>query len=203
MPVVETILSMPASPGFRKIKFGFNDVVGGTASPFTGSQQVMKWPGEWWEGQASLPPMTRADAENWIAFLGLCHGRFRKFLFTDPSGRTPRGTGAGAPVIDGDNQGGSVISLKGFTANAVGVFLRGDYFEINNHLHKFLSDEDADANGKASFDIFPALRESPADGTPIITTNPKGTFRLSSNKRDWDVDEAKLFGIDFGFVEAF
>jgi hypothetical protein len=164
----------------------------------------MKWPGEWFDGQASLPPMTRAQAEAWVAFLCRCRGRFRKFLLTDPSARTPRGSFAGAPVIDGANQGGlNIISLRGFTANATNVILEGDYFEINNHLHKFISTEDADAGGKATADIFPSLRESPADGKAIITTNPKGTFRLTSNRSEWDVDSAKNFGIDFAFTEAF
>ena len=205
MPVVEAILTPPATPGIKRLNLTASSVVSMTQSPFTGTQQVMKWPGEWWEGQVSLPPMTRAQAEEWIAFLINCRGGYRRFKLGDPSGRVARGSAAGSTtlVIDGAGQGGNLLSLRGFTANALGVLIAGDYVEVADHLYKVTYPEDADQNGAATFDIFPALRTSPADGDPVNIISAAGTFRLAGNKTTWSIDEAKNFGIDFAVMEAF
>jgi hypothetical protein len=203
MVVVEAILSPPATPGFKRMSMFGTSVVASMQSPFTGTQQVLKWPGEWWEAQVSLPPMNRAQAEEWIAFLLNCRGGFRRMKLGDPSGRVPRGVATGAPVIDGAGQGGNLLSLRGFTPNVAGILLAGDYIEVADHLYKVTYPEDTDGNGAATFDIFPALRNSPADGDPVILVNTAGTFRLASNKTQWSIDEAKIFGIDFTALEAF
>jgi hypothetical protein len=70
-------------------------------------------------------------------------------------------------------------------------------------LHKVLTTAASDANGKATLDIFPRLRESPTDFSAIITASPVGTFRLAENRVAWDIDEAKTYGIGFKALEAF
>lgn len=69
-------------------------------------------------------------------------------------------------------------------------------------LHKVLADVTSDANGEVVIPIWPRLRESPANGAYIKTSNCVGTFRLASNERSWDVDEAKVYGVSFSAVEA-
>jgi len=70
-------------------------------------------------------------------------------------------------------------------------------------LHKNLTTAASDANGKATLDIFPRLREAPPDFSAIITASPVGLFRLAENRVAWDIDEAKTYGIGFKAVEAF
>jgi hypothetical protein len=80
-------LSLPANPGFTDAVFSAQSVVAATISPFTLAQQVQKHPGQRWSIQASLPPMQRADAENWISFLLKLNGIEGTFLIGDPSGK--------------------------------------------------------------------------------------------------------------------
>jgi hypothetical protein len=60
----------------------------------------------------------------------------------------------------------------------------------------------SDSNGNATLDIFPRLRESPADGDAITVLNCVGTFRLAVNQTEWDLDSAFLYGLSFKCVEA-
>jgi intracellular sulfur oxidation DsrE/DsrF family protein len=53
-----------------------------------------------------------------------------------------------------------------------------------------------------TLDIWPRLRESPADNAVVVTSNTVGLFRLASNDSEWNVNEATVYGITFAAVEA-
>src|SRR5690242_17315899 len=98
-----TVVSLPSSPGLRKVDFSSNDTVGIVKSPFTGQQQAQKWPGaDWMNGTATLPPLTQAQADEWISFLLACRGQANAFMLGDPLKEHPRGNLQGSvPVVDG------------------------------------------------------------------------------------------------------
>jgi hypothetical protein len=205
MPVIQAAKTMPALPGFANITITQNSTVGLSVSPFTGQQQTQEWSGQWWYAQVTMPLMTRAQAANWVAFLVSLRGIVGTFMLRDPACKTPRGaaltTGA-TPLIAGNVNGGASISTKGWTPNTQNILLRSDYMQIENHLYMVLSDENSDAAGNASFDIWPDLRTQPQDGTPIIVQNAQGIFRLAENKQSWDINNALNYGIQFNCMEA-
>jgi hypothetical protein len=61
----------------------------------------------------------------------------------------------------------------------------------------------SDSGGNCTLDIFPRLRESPADGDAITLQSPVGTFRLAENSIQWDVDAGKNYAMAFKALEAF
>ena len=196
-------LSLPASPGPARVTMRATNVVAVAASPFTGQQQTQRHPGAWWSADVELPPlMGEAEAETWISFLLSLRGRHGTFLMGDPARATPRGVATGTPVIDGADQTGEALATRGWTPDTTGILRAGDYIQIGQRLHKVLTDTDSDASGAATLDIWPRLRESPADGALIITANPVGTFRLSSNDTSWIWEAPKRAGVSFGVVEA-
>jgi hypothetical protein len=202
-------LALPSSPpGFRTFDMLGRSVVGMARSPFTGSQQLYEFPGEWWELQASLPPMTRANAERWIAFLLSLRGRSGTFLAGDPLGKTPQGVATGTPLVNGANQTGKSLTLKGFTISITGILKAGDYIQIGTgltqRLYKCLKDVNSDGGGNAVLDIWPRLRESPADNAAVTTASTAGLFRLGTNdSAHWTVDVAQKYGLGLTAVEAF
>jgi hypothetical protein len=203
MPVVAAAKTLPTSPGLRAVTITQMSTVGLSVSPFTAQQQVQEWPGQMFKAQCVLPRMTRAQAANWIAALVSLRGMANTFMLGDPSGKTPRGVNLGTPLINGANNGGSSVSIRGWTPNTNNVLVRGDWIQMpDNHLHMILSDENSDAGGIASFDIWPDLRSVFNDGQPVITTNAQGIFRLASNEQSWDIDEAITFGLQFNCIEA-
>lgn len=203
-------LPMPTNHNLSRVVFRARTQVGMSRSPFSGSQQVYQWPGEWWEADCTLPQMLRADAEAWACFLLALRGMAGTFLIGDPAAKTPQGAIGGTPVVNGASQTGTQLATRGWPASQAGVLLAGDYIQLgpttavpSQRLYKNLTTANADSSGHTTLDIFPRLRESPADGGPIVTSNCVGTFRLGENQTQWDVDAAKVYGLSFKAVEAF
>jgi hypothetical protein len=197
----------PSSPKPNAVALTQQSTTGVVTSPFTGTAQVVEWPAEWWAMELAFPPMKRTDAEAWIAFLQSMRGMLGTFLYGDPSYQGARGVATGTPLVNGANAAGSkTLATKGWTASQTGILKAGDYFQVgtgaSTRLHKVLKDADSDGSGNATLDIFPRLREALTDGAAITLSNPKGTFRLTDNKFQHTVNNARMYGISFAIAEA-
>jgi hypothetical protein len=94
MPIAYPI-TLPSSPGTRRVKWSYEFGMGRARSEFTGKSQRYNWPKKLLRVGVEYPPMLRAQAELWLATLramdeGQC-------LFGDPQGQTPRGAVASTP----------------------------------------------------------------------------------------------------------
>lgn len=198
------IIPMPTAPAApATIDFTAIDTVALSVSPFTGQQQVQNWQASWFEASVSMPALSQLQAPEWIAFLMALEGVAHVFQLGDPLGVTPRGSAAGVPVVDGASQGGRLLNTRGWTPNASGVLLRGDWLQIGYRLYRTISPLDVDADGKGVIRFWPNLREPPPDGQTIITTGTKGLWRLKSNSRGWSITQSRTYGMQFDIREAF
>lgn len=200
-------LTPPSSPTVNNVVMRAVNIVGLSASPFTGETQAQEWPGEFWQVDGQLPPMNRANAEKWLAFLIALRGSSGTFLLGDPAGKTPQGVATGTPLVNGANAAGSkTLATKGWTNTITGILKAGDYLQIGSgtsqRLYKVLNDANSDGSGHATLDIFPRLREALADGAAITTASTKGVFRLAVNTREWSINVAKIYGLSFKAIEA-
>lgn len=201
-------LTMPSAPGFRQTKLNATNIAGISKSPFTMQQQVYQWPGEGWSADVALPPMKRTQAEAWVTWLTSLRGVLGTFHVGDDQALAPRGIATGTPLVNGaQNSMSNTLATKGWTPNVTGIFLAGDYVQlgtgVQQRIYKVLTTANSDSSGHATLDIFPILREGVSNSQPLTLVNPQGTFRLSSNDRTWDVDEASIYGISFKCEEAF
>jgi hypothetical protein len=201
-------LSMPATPpGFRQIELIENSIVGVSVSPFTGQQQTYEWPSSYWTAKIELVDMFRANAEKWIAFLLSLHGMAGTFLLGDLYGATAQGPATGTPLVNGAGQTGRSLITDGWTINKTPILKAGDYIQLGTgttqRLYKNLTDANSNGSGQATLDLFPTLRESPADNAPITVSNCKGVFRRSSNAQPWSMNKGGLYSIAFEAMEAF
>ena len=78
-------------------------------SPFTGSQQTAEFDHRLWTVDLSLPPMKRAEAVEWQAFLLQLHGRRGTFLLGDPDAASARGSASGAILTNGSAVAGQFV----------------------------------------------------------------------------------------------
>jgi len=199
-------LTPPSTPVERTITLSARSVVAVTASPFTLSQQVQEHQGQAWAVSLALPPMPRAAAEAWIAFLLQLHGRLGTFLFGPAHGATARGIATGTPLVDGAAQTGYQLDTDGWTPNTAGILLAGDFIQLgsgsSSRLHKVLADVASDADGDATLTLWPNLRSAPANDAAIVVASPKGLWRLAANEASWDVDVAQHFGLSIDAEEA-
>lgn len=177
-------------------------VIGISQSPYTYTTQVFDHDSDAWQLRVSINPLTREEAQPWIAFLTALRGRRGTFLFGPAIMQAPLGTGAGVPILAGADSIRRTISTSGWTPGQR-VMKAGDLFQIDDRLYMNLFDTDSDGNGSASLEVFPKLRSYHAIGSAIQLQNPRGIFRLTSNIVPVvDCSESGLFNINFEAEEA-
>jgi hypothetical protein len=215
--VITYPLTMPSQPEFKTVGWMGRTASGFGESPFSFAQQVQLSTGEAWSLEIELPPMRRPLAAPWAAFLLALRGTYGYFrLPVDPSARRPQGAVTGNPVAD---TAGSptvnyaratelhVRSLPTLGSPPVGVsnvYKTGDFISYDagtERLHMVLQDVASDAQGRATLDIWPRLREDVPDGTIIVHNDCAGTFRLATNIVEWSLVPALIHGFSFRVIE--
>lgn len=198
-------LSFPALTP-NKLRWTMRNVVAQSASPFSGSQQVQRHQGAWWEVDLSFPPLGRADASLLFAFLASMRGKYGTVNFGDPTRTAPRGVGTGTPLVNGGGQTGESLVTDGWTAGQTGILKAGDFLQLGSgssaRLHVVLADANSDGSGNATFSLWPDLRTSPSDNAAIVVSSPVGVFRLGANDPGFDIEEAQLHGFAFSMMES-
>lgn len=197
-------LTLPTVPAPSRTAFRLRRAVAVTEAWSTGQQQVYEHQLAVWECEVTLPPMPRFKAGPWISFLLECHGRAGTFYLGDWDSRTPRGS-ARVATVNGAGQTGTAISLGGMVAGA--TLLPGDMIQLNSgsasKLHMITGGgNSANGGGVAVFQVEPAIRSAPANGSVVTLVNPKGVFRMSSNDTGWNSDALPLYGVTFSCHEA-
>lgn len=187
-------LSFPTHTGVRNIELRTTNAVAYSRSPFTFAGQAHVYPGQMWQADFTLPPMRRADAEQWVAWLVSLRGQYGTFLAGDTTCGAIRGT-ATTVTVTGASGSGSV------TVASDGTLLAGDMIQIgagsDATLHKVLSD----LSGNGTLEIWPALRKD-RTAAAVTLSGAKGLFRLAGNEAAWSVNEASVYGISFSAMEA-
>lgn len=197
------LVAVPTDPVFSQVEFNMNDTVAAVTSPWTKQAQLLDWQTDWWDAKASLPVMPAEQALAWVAFLAQLRGISAAFLVGDPAIASPLGLARGLPVCDGVNAArASTLATRGWQPNLQGQLRAGDSLQIGYRLYTNLDDVASDASGKATLNLWPRLREAPADGDALLLRYPKGLFRLADNKRGYSRSVTKLFGISLDLVEA-
>lgn len=202
-------LALPTTSVARSINFAAQSNVGYQSSPFTGEQTVYAHQGEWFEASVELPPMVRADAEYWIAFLLALNGMEGTFLMGDPVGATPRGSwlvGSPSMGVNGAHAAGvKTVALGGLLSGATGK--AGDWIQFGSgstaQLHKLVQDFTAPGSGNVSIEIWPRTKNALAHLDAPVVNSAVGLWRLAKNRREWSVELAQIFGISFQAVQAF
>jgi len=198
-------LSIPASCKPKRVQFYAVNAVNLSRSPFTFDTQVQEFSGQSWGADISFPPLERDAAEELVAFLLALQGPRGTFMVYDPLNTESRGFASGVPLVDGAAQTGNTLATKGWTVDIAGILKLGDKIQIANRLYAVMGTDDVDSqsDGKAVIDIWPRLRESPADGESIITEQAKGLFRLANQTVNlWSADETRTYDISLSCVEA-
>jgi hypothetical protein len=203
-----TLIPLPANVGFVDVSFTMTDGVAVVDSPYDPSQtQTQVWPGaDFWSVQFSLPKMTELTAGYWKAFMGALRGRANVFQLGDLNRLTPLGVARGAPVVNGGVSGGNAVSstqlyTRGWAASVYRQLLPGDYLQVGYRLHMAVAEADSDSSGNAIVQVWPSLRETPADGTAINLIKPIGVFRLASNQRQWHTTVDRLSQLSLKAME--
>ena len=198
-------LALPSTPNFQSSTFQISRKTGYTESPFTGKQQVHEYPYALWQAVLTLPPIKKADWNNWSVFVLQLRGRRGTFLLGDPDATT-EGTATGTILTNGSTSSGATqIALDGFTNT--GTIAKGDYIQIgangSNTLHLVTATATA-SGGAMTVNFEPAVRSTIADNTSVIFgANAKGMFRMDADAYGWEANAVSVYGFTFSCTQAF
>lgn len=194
------------SVGIVDSSFRLQRVVSESQSVFTGATQVYQHQGEWWEGEVTFRTMRRADAGLVQSFLAQLRGKKGTFLYGDPDALALGLMGAGGTItVNGAGQTGNSLNVDGMTPSTT-ILKAGDYFQLGtgSSAKLYMCTEDLVSNGSGVgvLNFEPRLKVSPIDNQSVITTSPKGVFRLSENIAEWRANQTSLYQITIAFREA-
>ncbi len=201
-------LALPTHTGIAQIELRATNAVAYSRSPFTFAGQAHAYAGKAWQADVTLPSMKREDAERWVAWLISLKGQLGTFYLGDPAATTPLGSARDTDTIlvDGAVSSGDTIAIDSAPASQTDYLKAGDYMEIgtgvNRQLFKVLNDVDTDGTGSATVDVWPNVRTSIADDAAVTVQSAQGIFRLASNEQVFSINEASIYGITFGAIEA-
>jgi len=151
------------------------------ASPFTGTEEVQDWGGEWWDYAVEMARTTGRDGRRLSAFLTALGGPRGRFLFRDPTIRQPGSLLA--PQVAGGFQSGNQLITAGWPAFSTPLFV-GDFFSLGSgagtRLHQLTADVVTDEAGQATLAFVPRLRSAPEDGAPLEIGAPAVLLRLTA-----------------------
>lgn len=187
-------LSQPTTIGIEQIELRAVNAVATSQSPFTYKQQIISHGGQRWEASVTIPSVRRDLAGAWKAMLVGLKGQTGTFLLGDPDYVTPRGTVSSCTLSGSVGDDFATVTMTG-------TLLAGDYIQLGSgssaKLHQVLEDQDGDG----VLQLWPNLRSDYTNET-VVTSSPKGVFRLRDNVTSWSINNASFYGISFEAVEA-
>ena len=194
-------LNLPAN-NIKSASLSMINTIAETQSPFTGAINTYSFPKECWQIDITIAPTQRDQAELWIAWFAKLRGKLGTFLMGDPNGSAKLGTATTLQIVGAAGARTVTATLNSGSA----TLLAGTYFQvylpatglIDSTLHKVL----VDRTGNGNLEIWPALRKARTASDTCIITNAKGLFRLSSNDRNFQINEINQYGMTFGAMEA-
>ena len=150
-----------------------------TSSPFTGTQQVQDWGGEWWTYEIEFTVRQGADGRRLSAFFAALGGSRGTFIFRDPFVGYPLVTGPA--LVNGAGQTGNTLAVDAMGTQAL---LAGDFIQLGALGTTRLYQVTADATpvaGAATLQIIPKLRAPSVNNEAVNIKNPGVLLRLTSS----------------------
>lgn len=176
-------------------------------SPLNKSAQTAEYPGTRWWFRVGYERLREDDWRIFDAFIARLSGMSGRALLTPLHASTPRGVATGTPVVAGGGQLGRSLNTSGWTSSTPLILREGDYFSVSTlsgpELKILTTDAAADADGLATLQFAPPLRNSPVDGAAIIVTNPLCPMRLMDGDQGEMAWSSPRFGATtLEFVES-
>ena len=157
--------------------------------------EVWKRPGAIWTFSGTWSRIRYAAGRELSDFIDDLDGSAGQFMMWD-STHSQLGNWAGSLLVDGANQTGEILTIRGAVPNTL-IAPAGDRFQLDNYLYKLMDDAVADGTGSCTLRFKPQLFQVPTDGTGLVTTNPMCKMMLTDNNQGPSFANRKLVLRDF------
>lgn len=168
-------------------------------STLSNAQQVVGYPGAYWQCTLTFGVMTRQMERELTAFLGRLQGMYGTVYL--PAFTRRRGDNIGAPVVVTANAQATTILLQGVTASRK-VFSMGDYITINGEMFEVVDDATSTSGGRVQLNLNKRIRKAIPAGTAVEYRNPYSEMRRMDDTNQLTVQRVVSNG-SFQFREAF
>jgi hypothetical protein len=168
-------------------------------STLSNAQQVVGYPGAYWQCTLTFGVMTRQMERELTAFLGRLQGMYGTVYL--PAFTRRRGDNIGAPVVVTANAQATTILLQGVTASRK-VFSMGDYITINGEMFEVVDDAASTSGGRVQLNLNKRIRKAVPAGTAVEYRNPYSEMRRMDDTNQLNIQRVVSSG-SFQFREAF
>lgn len=168
-------------------------------STLSNAQQVVGYPGAYWQCTLTFGVMTKQMERELTAFLGRLQGMYGTVYV--PAFTRRRGDNIGAPTVVTANAQATTMLLQGVTASRK-VFSMGDYITINGEMFEVVDDATSTSGGRVQLNLNKRIRKAIPAGTAVEYRNPYSEMRRMDDTNQLTVQRVVSNG-SFQFREAF
>ncbi|WP_116817938.1 hypothetical protein [Pseudomonas syringae] len=192
-------LTWPASLRPSEMSWGIVNNSRAFTSSLSNAQQIVGYPGAYWQCTLTFGLLTRAQERELSSFLGKLDGMFGTFNLPDFTRYRKVSVGA-LSVVSGFAQARSMI-IAGAPANAA-VFSAGDYITIAGEMFEVTDPVSSNAQGQATLLLNKRIRKTLAPGAAVEYLNPYSEMRMTSDT--WSMTRRPVVANgSYSFREAF
>lgn len=192
-------LTWPASLRPSEMSWGIVNNSRAFTSSLSNAQQIVGYPGAYWQCTLTFGLLTRAQERELSSFLGRLDGMFGTFNLPDFTRYRKVSIGA-LSVVSGFAQARSMI-IAGAPASSP-VFSAGDYITIAGEMFEVTDSVSSNAQGQATVLLNKRIRKTLTPGAAVEYMNPYSEMRMTSDT--WSMTRRPVVANgSYQFREAF
>jgi hypothetical protein len=171
-------IAWPASLCPNEMTWGMVYNNRGFTSTLSNAQQVVGYPGAYWQCTLTFNNMTRARERELTALIGRLQGMFG--TVNVPAFTRRRSDSIGSPVVVTGNAQALVLTIGGVTPSAQ-VFSMGDYISVAGEMFEVVDSATSNAQGQVVVNLNKRIRKTLVAGTAIEYRNPYSEMRRTDD----------------------
>lgn len=192
-------LTWPASLRPSEMTWGIVNNSRAFTSTLSNAQQIVGYPGAYWQCTLTFGLLTRAQERELSSFLGRLDGMFGTFNM--PAFTRRRTVSLGALAVASGNAQARSLVLAGATPSAA-IFSAGDYITVAGEMFEVTNPAASNAQGQVTVSLNKRIRKTLVAGAAVEYLNPYSEMRMTSDTWSMSVRPVVANG-SYQFREAF
>ncbi|WDG79141.1 hypothetical protein PUP68_12070 [Pseudomonas chlororaphis] len=192
-------LTWPASLRPSEMTWGIVNNSRAFTSTLSNAQQIVGYPGAYWQCTLTFGLLERWQERELSAFLGRLDGMFGTFNL--PAFTRTRTDNVGSLVVVTGNAQARSMLISGATPSAP-IFAMGDYITVAGEMFEVTDLVSSNAQGQATVPLNKRIRKALTAGAAIEYRNPYSEMRMTSDTWSMSVRPVVANG-SYQFREAF
>ncbi|MGY4817960.1 hypothetical protein ACVNP3_18685 [Pseudomonas chlororaphis subsp. piscium] len=192
-------LTWPASLRPSEMTWGIVNNSRAFTSTLSNAQQIVGYPGAYWQCTLTFGLLERRQERELSAFLGRLDGMFGTFNL--PAFTRTRADNVGSLVVVTGNAQARSMLISGATPSAP-IFAMGDYITVAGEMFEVTDTVSSNAQGQATVPLNKRIRKALTAGAAIEYRNPYSEMRMTSDTWSMSVRPVVANG-SYQFREAF